>query len=414
MKDTIHVQSQEAREKITDVFCRLIALSSVFSVVLYSFLQIYALALSTAVIGLLFFLFTYLNKKKLYAISREAIIVTTNLGIVFFSMYLGFDSGIYLYLFVAPLLVYLLVDFKEFKRILFYLLFYLSSFCVIYILKHYQIQLLEGLELKHLDYIYFFNFCSAFIICFGLILYFATNNYNYIQNLKRHKELLANEVQLRTESEDLLKKSIKERELLLSEVHHRVKNNLSIISAFINMQLEHLEDDRDKEIFDQTKDRIYTMALIHNMLYQNGTLSNIDFKEYSERFCQYLQNTLFQDNEIKIKREIEAITMPIDTAIPLAMILNELVSNAYKHAFVGRDKGSIVVGLKRNDDNSLLFWVKDNGIGADHEILESPTTGMTIVVSLVDQIEGTLEYRSHRGSLFSVLIPETSFQNRED
>lgn len=407
MIDTIHIQSEAAREKITNVFCKLIACSALFSVGIYLYLKLYEITYATGIIGVLFLLFLYLNKKQYQKISRAGIIVTTNLGTLFFSLYLGFESGIYLYLFIAPFLVYLLFDFNDIKVVLTFMLMYLCTFIIIFTYQNTSFCIADTLDEQTKKVIYSFNFCSTFMICFGLVIYFAKNNDKYIQNLKNHKELLSQEIKLRTDSEELLKKSLREREILLAETHHRVKNNLSIISALVNLQTENLKDEQSRKFFEETRNRIHTMALIHNLLYQNKSFEKIDFVQYVNKFSETIFGGFQNKSNIVIKQEIEDINIDLKTAIPLALIINELVTNAYKHAFKNIENGVINIGINKINDHQILFWIKDNGIGMDADLFNSNTMGLTIIQALIEQIEATLKYQNNNGSLFEITIPLT-------
>jgi len=198
-----------------------------------------------------------------------------------------------------------------------------------------------------------------------------------------------------------LKSSLKEKELLLAEVHHRVKNNLAIISGLINLQAESLKDQQSKRIFEDTKDRIYSMAMIHNQLYQHNSFAQIEFSQYIKNFCTYLLQSYRTDSNIEIEENTEKIQLDIKTAIPCALILNELITNSFKHAFKGQDTGKIDVGFKKENGN-ITFWVADTGSGMDAMLLKSTTMGMNLVTSLVEQIDGKLDYENRNGSRFQI------------
>jgi two-component sensor histidine kinase len=406
LKEAIHIQSEEAREKTINRFCTLIAMSSLPSVFIYIYLQIPVLVFATGFVALLFLFFVYLNRKRHFKISRAAIILTTNVGVLFFSFYLGYDSGIYLYLFVSPLLIYLLFDFHEKKPIVIFLFLYLLTFIAIYAYRDFRLS--NQLNSASLKYIYSFNFCSAFILCFGLITHFANNNDKYILNLKKQQLTLRQEVSLRNKSEDLLKKSLHEREVLLAEIHHRVKNNLAIISALLNLQKDNLKDEQSKQIFEETKNRIYAMSLIHNLLYENNSFAKIDFVEYVNKFCVNISESYHLDDNIVIEQHIEDIEININTAVPLALMLNELLTNAIKHAFKNQSGGRISVGLANIENKFYKFWVSDSGSGMDEEKLSATGMGMDLISSLVDQVDGTLEYVKNNGSSFTITLPIVS------
>lgn len=378
------------------------------SIFIFLYLQIHVLVIANTLVALLFLFFVYLNKKKYFKFSRTAIILTTNIGVLFFSFYLGYESGIYLYLFLSPLLIYLLFDFNEKKYIFSFLLLYLITFLLIYFIQKTPFTISEKLSPSSIKFIYSFNFCSAFVLCFGLITYFANNNDKYIINLIKHQQVLEEEVELRNKSEDLLRKSLNERGVLLSEVHHRVKNNLAIISALINMQIGSLKDEKDKDIFEETKNRIYAMALIHNLLYQNKSFAKIDFVQYVDKFCVNIVKSYRSETIIVIDQQVEAVEIDIETATSLALIFNELITNSIKHAFKNMEKGQITIGLENNENKFYKFWVNDNGVGIDEKTLGSNTMGMEIVKSLVEQIDGKMEYFNNNGSHFTIIIPIVS------
>lgn len=195
--------------------------------------------------------------------------------------------------------------------------------------------------------------------------------------------------------------SLREKELLLAEIHHRVKNNLAIISALINLQIDNLKDNESKVIFEETKDRIYSMALIHNELYLNKSFAQIEFSHYINIFCAYLSKSYQTNVNIQIIEKTEKVFLNIKTAIPCALMLNELITNSFKHAFKNRATGFIEIGLKK-EGSEVFFWVADNGPGMDKKLLQSTSMGMSLVTSLAEQIEGQLSYENISGSRFQV------------
>lgn len=405
MNQTIHLQSIESRQRIINQFCKLISASALASAALYFYLQIHVLTAATLLVAALFLFFVYLNKTGSFKISRAAIVVTTNLGIIFFSFYLGFDSGIYFYLFVAPLLLYLLFDFSEKRSILFFLFMYISTFIIIHTDQNPFPGFTANTDPTHLKFVYSFNFCVALALCFGLVTYFAGNNKKYILSLTDHQELLLKEIDLRTKNEELVKKSLHEREILLAEVHHRVRNNLAIISGLINLQANNLKEEKSREIFEDTKNRVYAMALIHTLLYQNKSFAEIDFSQYIKMFCGNIQNSYQTRSKVTLETHIENVFFDINTAIPIAMIINELVTNSFKHAFKDRPSGKIRISLRRPGNDQYEVCVSDNGVGIEKDItaLTSQGIGLDIVRSLTDQIDGKLNNKE--GSHFTLIFP---------
>lgn len=200
------------------------------------------------------------------------------------------------------------------------------------------------------------------------------------------------------EVEDQVKKSLREKEALLKEIHHRVKNNLQIIHSMLNLQLSQIKDEQAIEMFKESKDRVYTMALIHEKLYQSESLAKIDLGEY---ITSLLANLFLSygttKRAIRPQIHLEKVTLGVDTVIPCALIINELVSNSLKHAFPDSSgcadgKGEIRVELCRDTGNKFKLSVSDNGIGLPKgfEIQKCESLGLKLVCVLVKQIKGTL------------------------
>lgn len=219
------------------------------------------------------------------------------------------------------------------------------------------------------------------------------------------KKELENREQLRRQAEESLKRSLAEKDILLKEVHHRVKNNMQIISSILKMQERQVDDPKLKEVLEESQNRIRSMALVHEDLYRNENLENIKFINYAKSLAGNLMRT-FSDHhgKISVVYEIEDVLLPLDTGIPCGLIINELISNSFKYAFKNRETGTIKIGLKSSDDGKYLLEVSDDGLGFDKEVVveNAKTLGLKIVNKLVQQIEGTLEYDFSEGSKFII------------
>jgi two-component sensor histidine kinase len=384
---------------------RLALLCVFFSTFYFCFFLVKALYLPLIAISfaiVIFALAIFSNHLKKHLVSSILLLFNTNYCVAFFSIYLGFNSGIHLYLFTSPLIVLSLFHGKG-KRIIFIsMMTYLINFLVlIFIKKYYKISFIQ-LDESELEFLYMTNFIFAITILITLCLYFLLNN-EKINHLLLAKNLeMAKEIAVRQIAEKFAKTALKEKELLLGEIHHRVKNNLAIISALINLQIENLKDDESKIIFEETKDRIYSMALIHNQLYQNKSFAQIEFAQYINNFCSYLVKSYQTNPNIEIIEKTTAVFLDIKTAIPCALILNELITNAFKHAFKNNGKGKIEVGLKVIIDKQILFYVSDTGTGMDSKQLQATSMGMSLITSLIEQIDGKLEYLNQNGSTFLI------------
>ena len=207
----------------------------------------------------------------------------------------------------------------------------------------------------------------------------------------------------RKQADEKVRSSLKEKEVLLKEIHHRVKNNLQIIRSLLNMQSRYIRDPQDAESFKASMDRIKSMALIHDKLYRSENIARINFREYINDLVRELVMGYSADQGIELEMHVDLISFEIDHAIPLGLIVNELVSNALKHAFPGSVGGKIVIGLHGEDSLATLL-VSDSGKGfpEDVDFMDTPSMGMQLVVALVEQLDGTIELNRDNGTEFRI------------
>jgi two-component sensor histidine kinase len=236
----------------------------------------------------------------------------------------------------------------------------------------------------------------------------AKKLFSLIDELAGHilmtKELSEKE-EKRKIAEENLKRSLAEKEILLKEVHHRVKNNMQIISSILKMQERQIDDPKLKTVLEESQNRIRSMALIHENLYRNENLANIMFSNYVKSLAGNLARTFSeQQGRVSFEYDIDDVYLPLDTGIPCGLIINELLSNSFKYAFEGMDQGKITIKLKRLDEQSFVMEVCDNGVGLPEGLVFESTgsLGMKIVTKLVQQIEGTLDYSYDGGAKFII------------
>jgi PAS domain S-box-containing protein len=207
--------------------------------------------------------------------------------------------------------------------------------------------------------------------------------------------------------------SLKEKEVLLKEIHHRVKNNMQIISGLLNLESSNVFDKRDESLFQRAQERVQSMALIHSNLYQSKDLSSINFKTYLDTLTSELYCAHAAGSKIEINIDImDDISLNMETAIPLGLIVNELVSNSLEYAFPQR-KGEVYISLKSPNDQFELT-VCDNGIGfpEDLNFRNTKTLGLRLVLMLIDQLDGTIElYRGH-GTKFKIHFKKLKYEKR--
>jgi PAS domain S-box-containing protein len=200
----------------------------------------------------------------------------------------------------------------------------------------------------------------------------------------------------RIEAENSLKASLEEKEVLLREIHHRVKNNLNIIASLLDLQRRTLPTAKEKDAFLESKNRVVSMALIHEKLYQAGELYQIDFQNYLEDLISSIYQVYgFDRSEFLLEVNVGQLQLDIDTAIPCSLIINELVTNSLKHAFKGKSHGKITVRLNPTDhlNSKTEFFIEDNGIGlpSGFSLSESRSLGLKLVASLTKQLGGEVQ-----------------------
>jgi len=215
------------------------------------------------------------------------------------------------------------------------------------------------------------------------------------------------------EQNKTIEKALVEKETLLKEIHHRVKNNLQLISGLLELQAVQFDDENVKEMMEEGKSRIQSMALIHEQLYESNDLGKIDFREYLNKLTNDIAiafNT--PEKEINFQIKVKQFSLDINTAVPLGLIVNELIANAYKHAFKGRKKGNIVIDLVPVENEETQLRIIDNGIGLpkDFDPLSKRSLGLRLVQGLIRQLGGKYAYESKKGTQFMLQFKNEIFK----
>ncbi|MDA2919466.1 ATP-binding protein [Desulfobacterota bacterium AH_259_B03_O07] len=243
---------------------------------------------------------------------------------------------------------------------------------------------------------------------------YKANNELELRVKKRTKELfdtnkeLRNEMKKRKCAEDQIKASLNEKEILLMEIQHRVKNNLQVITSLLDLQKDYVKEKRVRNDFIEIQSRIRSMALIHEQIYKSKDLTKIDFAEYVTNLVTYLFDSYGMSSRvIKLKNNIGDPSLNVDRALTCGMIVNELVSNSLKHAFPEGRSGEICIDLHREDNNCILT-IGDDGIGFPKGLnfRKTKTLGLQLVISLTRQLEGSIKLNRRDGTVFTIEFPE--------
>jgi len=208
------------------------------------------------------------------------------------------------------------------------------------------------------------------------------------------------------QTEHKLQTSLREKNVLLQEVHHRVKNNMQIISSMLNLEAMNVGNSHDKELLYVMQNRIQAMALVHEKLYASEQIEVVDLGEYTRELCMQVLDVISSELAPKIDFRLESIPSDIDFSVPYGLIVNELVMNAYKHAFEGIAFPKITVEL-RHQAGQLMLIIRDNGVGLpdNFDIAKSPTLGMNLIHSLIAQLDGQVSVFNRDGTVWEILFP---------
>lgn len=239
----------------------------------------------------------------------------------------------------------------------------------------------------------------------GLVLLVGLTGLFFRQSSIRKR----NNILLEAKNKEIAKQNA-ERELLLKEIHHRVKNNLQIISSLLSMQTRSLKDDKAKDAMKESQSRVKTMALIHEKLYQYENLAKINMKEYMQQLSDFLTQTYRSEKQIHVNIDAEDINLDMDMAIPLGLITNELLSNSLKYAFQDKEGGEIYITFTEPEPGIYKLLVRDSGKGLDDnlDIENTKSLGLKLVRTLTRQINGNLKISSNPGATFEIDFSEQS------
>jgi PAS domain S-box-containing protein len=210
--------------------------------------------------------------------------------------------------------------------------------------------------------------------------------------------------------EERLRASLQEKEVLLQEIHHRVKNNLQVISSLLDMQSFSIQSPEAIAVLEDSQHRVRTMAFVHERLYQSEDLASVDVREYLESLTGYLLAAYEHDTDvIHLNLQADDVSFDIDSAIACGLIVNELVSNALKHAFPPGQPGEIHVRLRTANVGRFQLVVADNGVGfpPDLDVNTATSLGLRLVNMLTEQLQGTLEMTRDDGTIFRITFPRT-------
>lgn len=226
---------------------------------------------------------------------------------------------------------------------------------------------------------------------------------NILEDLSAEKTLLETSQAAVLRSEQVVRASLREKEVLLKEIHHRVKNNLQVISSLLNLQARTLTDPATRAVFSQSQTRVQSIALVHERLYESADLSHVNFRKYTTTLLDSVFETFGADGRGIMKAiDVGETSLTIDLAVPCGLIVNELVTNALKHAFPGGRRGTIAVSLHETFDGRLDLTVKDDGVGMPAALDPRATSslGLDLVFTFAEQLSAEVDIERGAGTSF--------------
>lgn len=336
----------------------------------------------------------YLSKIKQPEWAFTLFTFNANLSIFFVNEYYPLEVGAYLYYF--PVLVSIILLVNPSIRDKFSVLHF--SICVLFIIANFIVDIPE-MQIKNLTpekirVLWLFDLIISMSIT-GLIGFMLTRlilNQN-MEIVSQNKNLLKTKVEIDA--------SLKEKEVLLAELHHRVKNNLAVISGLLSLQEATVTNPEALQIIGDTRHRIMSIDMVHKMLYKNSELKNIDIGQYSSGLISELFKSSELVNKVAITEKYDHIILPVDKSIPLGLVLNEIVTNSIKYAFKGnpnRDHTFFISALSRKGGLEILIKDSGKGFPAPESLDSSNSLGIYLIRTLTEQIDGTVHFSNDGGA----------------
>lgn len=339
----------------------------------------------------------YLNKIQFHRFAISFLFTVLSTAIFYFDSYSGILSGTYLYHFPLILAIAFIFDMREDKKAMLFHFLLIITYLAINVVTHYDLFRSEFLTDDKRSQMFMFNLIfSASAVGFFVYLMIQNNlkeSYTYILRIEEKRQ-----------SEKAIKQALDEKNLLIAELHHRVKNNLAIISGLFSLTLNDNLPDDAKNVLIESRNRVRSMALIHNRLYKSDNFTDVNFEDYIQELISEITSSYPAiSNSIKVITHINNVSLNVNAAIPCGLILNELLTNCYKHAFKDQAEGEIIVTFT-SDKDKILMTVKDNGRGLPADYNKKQSLGITVIEALTEQLDGKSNFISNNGSTFELVF----------
>jgi two-component sensor histidine kinase len=341
----------------------------------------------------------FFNYKKLYNYSSYLFILSINITIFVLCQQYDYKVGNYLYFFPLIFCIALIHNPKlsSYRSVIFFLITLCSFIGSLFI----DITSLKNTSITESDntVLLIYNSVLAFIITIILV-------YLVIKLINQQNNEVLTLLEKQQTAQKSISQSLKEKDIMLAEIQHRVKNNLAIISGLLNLQLEKAPCDVSKKLMTESKNRVMSISMVHDRLYRKDNLSKIDLKLYlSELTKEIIKSFPINNKEINIEEDLDTVTIELTKAVPIGLIINEIITNCIKHAFHNTSNPFIKLKMKIVYDRIHLS-LSDNGPGfPDNSNLNDASLGLSLIESLSDQIDAKVAFRTDNGACVSIVFP---------
>lgn len=337
----------------------------------------------------------YFNKLHYHKLATSFLFITVSSSIFYFDSYSGLNSGTYLYHFPLVLAIAFVFDVKTEKKLM---LFYFGLevvYIAVNVFTKYKLFQSDVLTDDMRYQMFAYNLLLS-IAAAGFFIYLSVKNGLDIAVLYDQR------IAEREASEKIIKQALQEKDILMTELHHRVKNNLAVIAGLFSLKLDSVENEDARNVLMESRNRVRSMALIHNRLYKSSNFADVNFEQYVHELIGEVKLSYPAiSNSIAINLNIDNIILNVNTAIPCGLILNELLTNCYKHAFKGRTNGTIHVWFTKSNNHMTLI-VRDNGVGLPPDYEKRESLGLTVIQSLSEQLDGKYKFTNENGACFEL------------
>ncbi len=342
-------------------------------------------------------LILFSNKHKNQTITTFTFLLTVNFNLLLINVILEFNYGTFLLLFPLFASITYLFPLPRYKlqltlTLITMIIIHLTGFIIVYEFPSLKLVIEPKLAFTILNYGF------AFLLTFTIVI-----QYSLMQ--ARQRKILDDTIKSNKTQHILLEETLKDKNILISEIHHRTKNNLAIVSSILNLQRSQIDDEQLDNILLDCSNRVHSITAVHQKLYEKGDFSIVDFKEYIGGLVTDLQNTLFPKNKnITVSTDIESFDIKTDQAVSCALILNEVITNSIKYAFNEAESDNKIDIRASLISSQIVMMVHDNGPGFDINKLHSHkgSLGMSLIEALTEQLEGSYEYHNIGGTTFTL------------